>query len=251
MSECRLTASSANPEPESAWALFSKRFTPPLNLAGRGLGVWVEGDGQGEVLNFQLKSPDALGGGLQDHYVNVDFTGRRYFELVEPESDRLVQYGWPYASRQVDWKSKGVNVGNVYKSVVTWADAGHMETLTIGCINLPAGKAVDCRIGTVKSLPTKKGKVSNPSIAIGGTTLTLPVTLESGDYLEFRSAEDCKVYNATGDLVKEVVPQGAIPTLEPGDNELRFTAKAEQDGPKPRLRVTVITAGEPFAANAP
>jgi hypothetical protein len=245
----QLTATSSHPDPENAWTMMGRRFTPPLNVAGRGLGVWIEGDGKGEVLNFQLKTSEYLGGGIQDRYVNVDFTGRRYFELVEPESDRLAQYGWSYASRKADWESKGVSVGKVFRSFVIWADAGHMETLSIGCVNLPTGKTVDCRIGPVKSLPIKKVKVDNPSIKAGDTTLTFPVTLESGDYLEFRSVEDCKVYNATGDLVKEVVPQGVTPILEPGDNELHFTANAEQDGPRSRLRVTVITAGEPFAAN--
>ncbi len=246
----RITAASNHPEPESAWTIMTRRFTPLLNVAGRGLGVWIEGDGQGEVLNFQLKSPDSVGGGLQDRYVNVDFTGRRYFELVEPESERLVHYGWPYASRQADWESKGVNMGNVYKSIVTWADTGHMETLSVGCVNLPTGKTVDCRIGPVKSLPTRKVRVTNPSIAAGGVTLTFPVTLESGDYLEFRSAEHCNVYNAAGVLVREAVPDGAIPTLEPGDNTLRFTADAAQDGPRARLRVTAVASGEPFATGA-
>ena len=250
LSGCRLTATSTHPDPENAWALFSKKFTPPLNLAGRGLGVWIEGDGEGEVLNFQLKSPDSLGGGLQDHYVDIDFTGSRYFELVEPESERLVQYGWPHTTHQADWETKGVNVGNVYKSVVTWADASHIETLTIGCINLPAGKTVDCRIDPIKSLPTKAAQLTNPSISVGGVTLTFPVTIESGDYLEFHSAEDCKVYNAKGELLKVVAPEGSIPTLQPGDNELRFFADAAQDRPHPRVRVTAIASGEPFSASA-
>jgi hypothetical protein len=171
--------------------------------------------------------------------------------LVEPESDRLAQYGWPYASRQADWETKGVSVGKVFRSFVIWADAGHMETLTIGCISLSPGKTVNCRIDSIKSLPIKKATLTNPSITTGGVTLTFPVTLESGDYLECPTVEDCKVYNATGELIKEVVPEGSIPILEPGDNELHFAARAEQDGPRPRLWVTAIAAGEPFAANTP
>ena len=244
----RLTTSSNHSERESAWTMMGRRHTPPLNMAGRGLGVWVEGDGHGEVLNFQLKTPDYLGGGFHDHYVDIDFTGRRYFELVEPESYRLAQYSWPYASCQADWETKGVNVGNVYKTFVTWADSGRMEMLSIGCINLPTDKAVDCRIGPIKSLPTRKAKVTNPSIAVGTVALTFPVTLESGEYLECRSAKDCKVYNATGDLVTEVAPQGTMPTLEPGDNALHFAAGPSSEGPRARLRVTAITSGKPFDA---
>ena len=248
--EGQLTATSNYAESESAWALLSKRFTPSLNVSGRGLGVWIEGDGQGEVLNFQLKTPESLGGGFHDHYVDINFTGRRYFELVEPESDRLAQYGWPYASRQADWETKGVSVGKVFRSFVIWADSGHMETLSVGCVNLPPHKPIACRIGPLKSLPVRKAKLVNPSITIGGNALAFPVTLESGDYLEFRSVEDCKVYNAKGDMVKAVVPEGTVPTLEPGDNVLRFAVSAPKDGPRPRLRVSAITSGEPFPAQA-
>ena len=242
-----LTATSNYAERESAWALMGKRFTPPLNVSGRGLGVWVEGDGQGEVLNFQLKTPESLGGGFHDHYVDINFTGRRYFELVEPESDRLAQYGWPYASRQADWETNGVSVGKVLRSFVIWADSGHMETLSVGCVNLPPNKTTVCRIGPLKSLPVSKARLVNPSIAAGGTALIFPVTLESGDYLEFRSSEDCKVYNAKGGLIKEVKSEGSIPTLKQGDNILHFSADAAQEGPHPRLRVTTIASGEPFA----
>ncbi len=247
-SECLLTASSTHPDPETAWALFSKKFTPPLSLAGRGLGLWIEGDGQGAVLNFQVKSPDCLGGGLQDHYVTMDFTGRRYVELIEPESERLVQYGWPYASRRTEWAHKGVSVGNVYKSIVTWADTGHVETLTVGCINLPVGKTVNCRISPIKSLPIKKAKVVNPSVTAGNASLMFPVTLESGDYLEFRSVEDCKVYDVGGEMREVVVPEGVIPTMEQGENTLSLGMAESQNQPRPRLRVTAITSGEPFAA---
>jgi hypothetical protein len=125
-----------------------------------------------------------------------------------------------------------------------------METLSVGCVNLPAGKTISCGIGPLKSLPVRKAKLVNPSISTGGATLTFPITLESGDYLEFRAAEDCKVYNAKGDMVKAVVPEGAIPMLEAGDNELRLAAGAPQDGPRPRLRVSAITSGEPFPASA-
>lgn len=34
--------------------------------------------------------------GLDEHYVVVDFTGWKYFEFLEPESERVGTYPWPY-----------------------------------------------------------------------------------------------------------------------------------------------------------
>ncbi len=245
----RLTATNSGASPESAWAMMGKRFSPPLDLSKRALGVWIEGDGQGEVLNFQLKTPESLGGGIQDRYVDIDFTGKRYCELVEPESERLVQYAWPHTSRQAEWETQGIKIGGIFRSIVIWADAGHVETLSVGCINLPVGKTIDCRIGPIKALPLKTVKISNPSITVAGSTLAFPAMLESGDYLECRSGEDCKIYNAKGERRKELKLEGPLPTLEAGDNSLHFSAIAAEGGPGPRFRVTAITAGEPFAAS--
>ena len=51
------------PRRAAAWTMMEKRFTPPLNLSDhQALGVWVHGDGQGEVLNLQLRSPEHLVG---------------------------------------------------------------------------------------------------------------------------------------------------------------------------------------------
>ena len=81
----------------------AKPFAPPQNLsAHQALGVWIHGDGQGEILNFQLRSPEHLVGTLADHYVPIDFTGWRYVELIEPEGARWSDYQWPYGNHVRD-----------------------------------------------------------------------------------------------------------------------------------------------------
>ena len=60
----------------AAWARILRPIPQVVDNGGKqlGLGVWVCGDGLGEVLDFQL--------GSQSHYVTVDFTGWKYFELL-------------------------------------------------------------------------------------------------------------------------------------------------------------------------
>ena len=84
----RLRATNSRDESRGSWACIGKTFSPPLNLtANQGLGVWVHGDGKGEVLNFQVRSPSHLSNAAGEHYVIVDFTGWRYFTLVETDTE--------------------------------------------------------------------------------------------------------------------------------------------------------------------
>ena len=53
-------------------------FATPLDVSQhRGLGFWVRGDGQGELLFVELTD----GKLVRQFYVPVDFTGERYFEF--------------------------------------------------------------------------------------------------------------------------------------------------------------------------
>ena len=91
-----LTTRTEKADRRCAWSMAGKTFSRPVNLLEQGFGVWVHGDGKGEALNFQWRAPEHLSGGVSEHYAVIDFTGWRYFEFVEPESDRLLDYGWPY-----------------------------------------------------------------------------------------------------------------------------------------------------------
>jgi len=213
-----------------SWAKAEKTWAPPQNLDScQAMGLWVHGDGQGQVLNLQLKSPQHLSHGIGDHYIVVDFTGWRYFELIEPEGERHAHYQWPYG-----------DVYSIYREAVHF---GQVETLGLWYNHLPQGKTVTCYLSPVRALPLVAAKLINPAVSIGGHTVTFPVEVPSGHSLELRSATDCKLYGPKGELVREVSPQGAIPTLQPGENEVRFHAQT-LPGLSPRAHVTVSAQGE-------
>jgi hypothetical protein len=124
-------AKSEHPEPESAWALAGKTFPSLMNLADRALGVWIYGDGQGEILNIQLKNPAHINSAISDHYITVDFIGWQYRLLVEPESDRIGYFGWPYSSRQNIRGNKPLPFGDVLLDYNLWVDYGHISALNV------------------------------------------------------------------------------------------------------------------------
>ncbi len=66
------------PRPAS-WARLGKTFAAPLDLSRhQGMGVWIHGDGRGEVMNFQLGTQQPFEAHA-DHYVTVDFDGLAVF----------------------------------------------------------------------------------------------------------------------------------------------------------------------------
>lgn len=247
------TATNNRKTREGAWTMLEKTFTPPLNLsAQQGMGVWVYGDGQGEVLNIQVRSPRHISDAMAEHYIDVDFSGWRYFELIEPEGERFAHYRWPYDRPELTWDKEVEGSDNapqhwiagqygIYRESVSY---DHISTLSLWYNNLPVGKTVKTYLSPIKALPLKTAKLKGPSVTIDGKTITFPVELESGSYIEFNSPADCKLYDAKGALVSEVTPVGDVPVLMPGRNKIAFRTSA--DDATPRAFVSVISQGEPL-----
>lgn len=226
----RFTATNSTPKRQGAWAKAGKGFAPTANLQGHeALGVWVHGDGKGETLNLQLRSPEHLVSGVADHYLVVDFTGWRYFELIEPEAQRFTDYTWPYG-----------DLYSIYRESIV---PGSVSSLSLFYNNLPPGGTATCFLSPIHALPTITAKWRNPAVTVGGRTLVFPVEMASGNYLEFRSLTDCKLYGPNGELLGEVKPQGEVPSLAPGANQFQFTCDANTNA-QPRAYLTAITRGE-------
>lgn len=224
---------------DASWINMQKKFEPILDLKNnKALGVWVKGDGNGQLLNLRLESPHHISHGARgDHYIKIDFTGWKYFELVEIESSEFSNYVWP-----APYSSASFYVYDSYRHEVAF---DKVDKLQIWYNNLPAGKKVETLIGPVKALPIVSTTIVNPSIMVGNEKIIFPVSMESGMYLEFNSKTDCKLYGPKGEFIKDVEVQGEIPTLRAGENKLSFGAELNS-GVKPRVQLTIITEGKPL-----
>ena len=220
---------------EGSWIKMENKFEPWLDLQkNQALGVWIKGDGNGALLNLRIESPANISMGARgDHFVKIDFTGWRYFELVEIESSEFNNYIWPN------------EYFNVYNSYFYTVKFNTIDKLLLWYNNLPAGEEVRCTIGPVKALPMVRYTIINPSVTIGGESIVFPVKMESGMYLELRSKNDCKLYDHKGELIEEVTISGKIPELKRGNNEVSFTCEGT-GGISSRVQVTVIGEGNPL-----
>ncbi|MBW7988865.1 MAG: hypothetical protein FVQ84_02430 [Planctomycetes bacterium] len=218
----------------AAWARLNRKFNPSLNLKNhQALGVWVEGDGLGEIIAIRLESPRHISyGAVADRYITVDFTGPRLFTLVETESARWNDYVW----------NDGKGLYNVYRETI---DFGTVESLGIWYNNLPKDKQTKCIIGPIKALPMVACTVKNPVVTVNGRAILFPVEMQSGSYLQFNAGNDCVLYGSKGEVLRRVMPDGEVPMLSVGENHIRFSCDAG-DGPAPRLKLTVISHGKPL-----
>lgn len=222
----------------TAWAGIGKTFSPPRNLSGRGLGLWVHGDGSGAVLNVQLESTEAAARGRAEHYVDLDFTGWRYLELVEPESARLGMFGWPYSKRQADWGGD-VPFLDVLRDYILWVDYSQIEHLNLWLNNIPSGEQVQCLVGPIQALPVQAITCDAIAFEINGAEAVLPAPLSSGEYIELDPDGATVVYGLQGERLREVA-LGALPQLRSGENAVRWS------GTRPattRIRVSLTVLG--------
>ncbi len=229
----RITAANGMAAPEKAWAKVGRRFDPVLNIKDKfAIGLWVHGDGSGALLNVQFRSPEhTVHNGTGDHYVRLDFNGWRRFTLVEPEGGAVQDHPWPYSA----------NYYYVYREEV---DHAQVASFSVWLTGLPAGREVSVMLSPVTVSKTAKQTLRNPAVTLGGATVTFPVELETGMWLECLAPDDCKVYGPEGGVLRSITPQGALPALAPGENPVRFTADTG-DTPA-RALVTLSTVGNPL-----
>ncbi|HZH71307.1 MAG TPA: hypothetical protein VFD91_02340, partial [Mariniphaga sp.] len=220
---------------DGAWIKMEKRFEPLLILENnQALGVWVKGDGNGQLLNLRIESPEHISMGARgDHFIPVDFTGWKYFELVEIESSRFNDYVWPD------------EYFNVYNSYFYTVHFDKVDKLQLWYNNLPENKEINCVLGPVKALPMIPATIRNPAFTIGDDTIVFPVEMKSGMYLEFYAPDDCVLYGSKGEVIRKVDFIGNIPELKHGTNEVSFHCD-RLEKINPRVQVTVIGEGKPL-----
>ena len=230
-----LTAKNSGLVPQNAaWVRLDRKFDPPLNLKKhQALSLPIEGDGLGEILAVRLESPfHAVHGSVADRYFNIDFTGSRLLTGVETESTRWSDYVW----------NDGKHYYCLYHINI---DFGQVDSLSIWYNNLPPNKQVTCRLGPVKALPMIPSTVVNPTLTLNGQTISFPVEIPSGGFLEFNDLDDCTLYDSDGKILAQVTPTGTQPVLQKGDNKLSFSCDPTS-GAAPRAKVTVISYDDPL-----
>ncbi|MFW6106750.1 MAG: LamG domain-containing protein, partial [bacterium] len=173
----RIRATNSGQTARGAWSRIGTKYEHPYfsMTPGDAMGLWVKGDGSGALLNIQIRSPREYHGCISDHYIDLDFQGWRYVELLLRERDarRLADYVWPYSG------AGGSHA--VYRNAV---DRKHISEVNVLLNEIPAGGQVNVLLSPIHALRSRKVELSNPRLQVGDNTVTFPVSLQSGDYIE-------------------------------------------------------------------
>ena len=159
--------------------------------------------------------------------------------LRERDSERLTDYVWPYG---------GGGSHAIYRNAV---DRAHISEINLLLNEIPAKGKVDILLSPIHSLAARPAELANPSLEVGGSKVTFPVTLQSGQYIELEGMDDCVLYDERGELISRFRPQvEKLPLLAEGANAIRF-ACAPPQGQSARAEVTVVSLGQPFGGRRP
>lgn len=242
-----ITAKNDNVDPKRAWVSIERVFETPVNLKDKGLGLWVHGDGHGALLNIQIRSPRHVTFALTEHYVKLDFTGWRHIELIESADYEIEEFEWPYSRPRSDWeKDLGAAMSFAYPMYHAHLDYAQVGEVRIALNNLPRGKTIEVKLEPIHALPHTKAAFQNPTLILAGQDITFPVTLSSGNMLEFDPPRSYAVYDEHG----EVLTRGEIGNdavkLPTGASEVAFTCTPVPTA-NPHARVTITTNGDSLA----
>ena len=212
-------------EREASWLYRHIDFEEKDLSKHQGFGLWIKGDGKGEVLDF---APICKTHGIysQHYFVTIDFTGWRYVELLTPSTAEYEKQSWPFA----------LGGYTLYRGQFNYARTLGFD---IWCGGVAKGDTVECLLSPIKALPQIPQPIVNPVIAISGRQIVFPVSLEAGQYLEYYGGQTAKLYAGNGDLLCEVKPEGVLPEIAAGENTVSFQCQAEKQ--RPHARVTLFT----------
>jgi hypothetical protein len=204
-----------------AWVRREFSARPNL-LQARSIGLWVHGDGKGEVLDVQLVDPSLIR--ARDYLVHIDFTGWRYFRIVDAAAEETFDYQL--------WRLKGNLTGFSFAAV---------RELRLQLVAMPPREEVAVHVGRIEALREIPNPLVNPALEVNGERLRFPVTIEPDEMIELSPAGQCVLYDRSNSEKQRIALTGPIPTLHPGENRLGLHAS---DG-RAFAYVTPILRGSP------
>lgn len=209
-----------------------KSIFPGTDLSKHlGVGVWVKGDNGGGLIEFTigLIKGNSFPRGVM--YIRNDFTGWRYFALVEHQQSDEREV--PIV--EIDNRTYHT-LQNFYGYYISATDYTRIETFDI---KYYGGGTVELK--PIKAVGHEERDLVNPTLIINGKKIKFNATLKSTDTLECDYNGNVRVIDKKFNLISNPTFEGELPVINSGSNEATF----ESDSPKQtRVRITVGLLGD-------
>ncbi|MBT3375105.1 MAG: hypothetical protein HN742_24040 [Lentisphaerae bacterium] len=239
----RIRAANGNNVSVGAWTSLGVHYEFPYrNIGGcTGVGLWVKGDGSGAVLNVQFRTDRKFGAAISEHYIDLDFTGWRYCELLfrERDSERAFGLKWPYV--------RGASYDLCHRDLNT----SRVSEINLLLNRIPANGRTDVTIGPIVGTTAMRTTLEDIVLTVNGKRLVIPVGASSGDLLELEGPELGAHYDKHGSLLTHFQPRypDGMPVLNTGVNPITFACAGSGVAPA-RATVSVVSLGKPFGTRA-
>ncbi len=197
--------------------------TPTNLLANRALALTIKLEGvlpqkkDVAILNVQLES----GGFYRDHYIDLDFIGERTIIIPRSNSERMLPDLRPsYSAYDIKAALSGFN----FKSI---------DAVNFRWMRQPRLNPLNCTVTAVEALAETDTVLRNPTIG----SSVIPVTLRTGDYLEYWGEQTAQVFDRNG-VQLSTIKMPDMPRLKSGGNKVLV----QSDGPS-AVKLTTILLG--------
>ena len=185
----------------------------------RALRVTVTGNNSNDAICIRLNCVTSTESSVADYVIRLNFEGEREFILSERDNGTFSDISFPgkyddhYAFLRADFNYSQVTGIQVYLS----------------------GACTGVRMSSIVATPAVTNAISNPTITIGGSSVTFNTTVSHSEYLEYMpgSATATK-YSGTG-AETTVTVTGVLPIVGSG----AFEAEISADGAAMPIRATV------------
>lgn len=181
-----------NTGPRGGWCAVGRKFPQPVDLNRcQGLGLWIDGDGQGETLRLQLH--DAAGRSAV-YNVLVSFSGWR---LCVFRTSEAAGFDWSKTERLLVWLQ-----------------------------GLAGGTSFQVRLDDLRGLPGLHPAplLVQPAVQVNGQTVTLPVRLDSMQALTAAGPDGIRFWPGGMQPSQAVEASASVLMLQPGENRITFSA---------------------------
>ena len=234
----RLTATNRGKTSYGAWARAKASFSPYRCVGNKWvLRFRVKGDGSGALLNVQIETPREYGQALSEHYVTLDFTGWREFEMPMRERDaaRYADYKWPYSGGYAEVFHRLINMNNIL-------------AVNYYLNEIPAGGETAAEVTDITLVPQRQTKAGPHAVRVNGKAVEIPFAMYSGWFAELEDGT-WTLYSADGEALERKVTGDSV-ELAAGANEVAYGGRSA-DGTRPCAEITVFAVGEATPALKP
>jgi len=157
----------------------------------KGLGIVITGDGSNAMFVVRIR-----GGGTRDYVIPVDFKGKRYIEIPDPQVS-WSEARWPITSAWKRWQ-------------------GHtVKTVIVGFGSVPPGTKASVFVEDIRLLPEKTSALKNPVVRCGSGTISIRGVIPSDHHIWYTGGNRAEVFDLNWNKLQElpvVVSNAEVPS---------------------------------------